>query len=373
MTVVAGIIVSFVFLATKTISPPLTKIFTVDLGDATTALATPLPADPTTNPTDPYDPQPLRVGTIGAAVYHRPFCPFAKRAIGLHGLENRINFWTREQVANSGRVADSYCMSSVFDCSTVTPIEFATAGNDPFCGANIDRRYYDVSGVDATIAGKTLCKLQGYIGVFVDDPSNCKNGVIVGSSTSCDQAACSACTQNCDTAPECVGCVKVTMAILNKLALGKGDATGDGQEDIDDYLYYHECYSGENVSATMPCVNVFDWDDDGDVDVDDYANFVFSYDSGNKNWAIATFPQASFPDTSINPPRLELPLRVGTEGSQYYHRLDCPSVNNSWATWGADRRMDFYSWDQVEGTTRIPDTIVCLPGVRANPSGTWQD
>jgi len=324
-----------------------------------------VPPTPTTNPADPYSPMPLRVGTVGATTFHRPFCPYAKQSLATHGVEKRINYWTREQVADSGRPGDSYCIAEVFDCAGVDPMDFASSGNDPWCGANIRSSHFHVEGVDAALAGKTLCNLQGRIGVFVDDPVYCVNGKIRGSDPSCDEAACGACTTDCVI--PCAGCVRVTMAALNKVTLAMGDANADGQADLEDYLYYHECYSGP-VAATIPCQNVFDFDSDADVDVNDFDLFVQAYNTGNVSWANANYPNAV-----INPPQPELPLRVGTEGSQYYHRIDCPSVNNSWQTWGIDRRADFFTWDQVESSGRIPDTTVCLPGTRSNPSGSLQN
>ena len=340
----------------KIVSPATFKPFVANL---TTTQAT--LSQSTTNPADPYNPVPLRVGTIGATVYHRLYCPYAKQSLATHGAANRINYWTREQVADSGRPADTYCMAGVFDCSNIEPAEFATSGNDPWCGANIRSTNYIIDGIDASIAGKTLCSLQGRIGVFVDDPSACVNGSIRGSNLSCDRAACEACTIDCDTA--CTGCVKVTLAPLNKITFGMGDANRDGQADAEDYLYYHECYSGP-VAATIPCQNVFDFDNDTDVDTIDFDLFVQAYNTGNKSWATTNHPNAI-----INPPGPEFPLRVGTEGSVIYHRIDCPAVNKSWQTWGIDRRVDFFSWDQIEASRRTPDTNVCFPGTRDNPSG----
>ncbi len=320
---------------------------------------------PTINPTDPYNPMPLRVGTIGAIYFHHPFCPHAKQSLATHGLEKRINFWTREQIAESNRSGDHFCLAGTFDCSNVQPAEFAISGNDPWCGANIRNSHYAVTGVDAAIAGKTLCQVQGRIGIFVDDPDNCISGAIRGSSSSCDQETCGACTADCETV--CDGCTKITMALLNKVTLFMGDANKDGQADLEDYLYYHECYSG-HIAATIPCQNVFDFDNDTDVDAIDFDLFVRAYNTGNASWAAANYPEAV-----INPPKPELPLRVGTEGSQYYHRLDCPSVNNSWQTWGINRRVDYFSWEQVEASGRVSDAAICLAGNRSNPSGSLQN
>lgn len=321
-------------------------------------------SEPTINPSDPYNPMPLRVGTVGASTFHRPFCPYAKKSLETFGLEKRINYWTREQVAESNRPGDSYCLASVFECH-ISPVEFATSKNDPWCGANIRATHYSVEGIDEKLAGKTLCSLQGRLGVFVDQPEYCINGAVRASRPSCDKEACEACTTDCETA--CLNCVRVTIAPLNKVTLGMGDANRDGQTDIDDYLFFHECYSGWET-ASIPCQNVFDFDEDHDVDIDDFDLFVHAYDTGNESWAIVNHPGAV-----INPPKPELPLRVGTVGSNYYHRLNCPSVNNSWSTHGLSKRVDFFTWDQVEASGRIPDTRVCLAGTRQNPSGSLQN
>lgn len=333
---------------------PMVRPFEVDMA-----------SEPTINPTDPYDPMPLRIGTVGASAFHRPFCAYAKQSLVNYGLEKRINYWTREQVAESGRPGDHFCMAMVFDCSDITPEEFALAGNDPWCGANIRRDHIDVAGIDAAIAGKTLCSIQGYIGVFVDDPNNCIDGNVRGSLPDCDQEACGACTADCETV--CEGCTLISLAPINKVTLGMGDANADGQENLDDYLFYHECYSGP-IAATIPCQNVFDFDGDADVDTADFDLFVGSYNSGNAEWAAINHP-----DAVVNPTKPELPLRVGTDGAGLYHRLNCPSVNASWERHGIEKRADFYNWEQIESSGRLPDTAVCFAGTKSNPSGSLQD
>ncbi len=329
------------------------------------AAVTQTSSGPTTNPPDPYNPMPLRVGTVEATTYHQPFCPFAKNSLAIHGLTKRINYWTREQVAESRRPGDDYCLASIFDCSDVKPADFVTLNNDPWCGANIRRSVLNVTGVDTVLAGKTLCSMQGYTGIFVNKPENCINGAIKSSGPGCDQAACSACTTDCDVV--CVDCVRGTVALLNKVTLGMGDGSGDGEADIDDYLYFHECFNGP-VAATSPCQNVFDFDADGDVDETDFDLFVTAYNSGNKSWA-----KISHPDAMIDAAKLEIPLRVGTDGSTIYHRIWCPAVNNSWQTYGLGKRADFFTWDQVEQSGRNPDMNICLPGTRNNPSGSIQN
>lgn len=303
--------------------------------------------------------EPLRIGTIGSDIFHRPFCPHARQLLIDHP-EKRINYFTREQIANSGMKPDSYCFADIFDCSDMSPIDFVNSGNDPWCGANISRRNYDMIGIDS-IVGKTLCNLQGYIGIFVDDPLHCVDGKIIGSQFTCNFEVCSACVEE-DCAEACIDCIRVTLVPLNKITLGLGDANRDGELDSNDSLYFHECYSGASAPATQSCVNVFDWDGDGDVDEDDLARFT-GYQSGNPKWVSMNYPLAV-----INPERSPLPLRAGTEGLPDYHRLDCPSVNASWADLGLEKRIDYYTWKQIEDSDKVPDNV-CFAGTRINPSG----
>jgi len=321
-----------------------------------------VPTQPVTNPTDPYSPMPLRVSTVGAGIYHRPFCKYAKKALITHGLPKRTNYFTREQVANSGRTADIYCIAGAFDCSDVAPADFAASGNDPWCGANIRLARYNAFD-DVALAGKTLCNLNGFIGTFVDDPAHCIEGKVQSNDATCDQVACAACTIDCTSI--CDGCVIITQSIFNQMTLGMGDANRDAQANITDYPYFHECFSGP-IAATIPCQNVFDYDKDADVDEDDFDLFASqSYNTGNVSWAAANFPTAV-----VNAPKPEHPLRVGTSGSKIYHRIDCPAVNGSWERHGMDKREDFATWSQVEASGRIPDTDVCFSGTRDNPSGS---
>lgn len=353
-----GILVSYsLYMVPKQIKVNPTKIKSF-------ALVTEQATDqPVTSPTDPYSPMPLRVGTVGAGIYHRPFCKYAKQALITHGLPKRTNYFTREQVAANGRIADTYCIAGIFDCSDVTPAEFAASGNDPWCGANIRLARYDAYDAVA-LADKTLCSLDGFIGIFVDDPAHCVDGKVQSSDVTCDQTACSTCTVDCSAI--CDGCVIVTQSIFNQITLGMGDANRDAQADKKDYPYFHECFSGP-IAATIPCQNVFDYDKDADVDEDDFDLFADqSYNTGNVSWAAVNFPTAV-----VNAPKTRHPLRVGIEGSQYYHLHDCPSVNASWTTWGIDKKEIFSTWSQVEASGRIPDTNAskCLAGTRDNPSG----
>jgi hypothetical protein len=59
-----------------------------------------------------------------------------------------------------------------------------------------------------------------------------------------------------------------------------GDYDADGDVDLDDYAEMADCLAGPDAAPAPPapecvdaCLSVFDWDDDGDVDLDDYADF----------------------------------------------------------------------------------------------------
>ena len=46
--------------------------------------------------------------------------------------------------------------------------------------------------------------------------------------------------------------------------------------------------------------------------------------------------------------------KVHTEGAVYYHKITCPIVWDSWERNGWEKRIDFYTWEQVEASGRIP-------------------
>ncbi|MCP4249294.1 MAG: hypothetical protein GY778_19810 [bacterium] len=59
-----------------------------------------------------------------------------------------------------------------------------------------------------------------------------------------------------------------------------GDADGDGDVDLDDHAVFFDCMAGPDTapSPTPPttpqdCLNVFDFDDEADVDLFDFAAF----------------------------------------------------------------------------------------------------
>ncbi len=55
-----------------------------------------------------------------------------------------------------------------------------------------------------------------------------------------------------------------------------GDANQDGNVDLDDFAILADCFSGPNrVPAQTSCLDVFDYDDDGDVDLLDFSRFEF--------------------------------------------------------------------------------------------------
>ena len=51
-----------------------------------------------------------------------------------------------------------------------------------------------------------------------------------------------------------------------------GDYTGDGNVNLDDYANFPACLTGPGGGAPMPC-DIFDFEPDGDVDLDDFAGF----------------------------------------------------------------------------------------------------
>ena len=55
-----------------------------------------------------------------------------------------------------------------------------------------------------------------------------------------------------------------------------GDGDCDGNVDIDDFVILADCLSGPNrVPAQSGCLEKFDYDDDGDVDLVDFSRFEF--------------------------------------------------------------------------------------------------
>ena len=54
-----------------------------------------------------------------------------------------------------------------------------------------------------------------------------------------------------------------------------GDYDHDGNVDLADFAWFQKCFSGEGPTDVSPCCRVFDAEADDDVDLDDFALFVF--------------------------------------------------------------------------------------------------
>ncbi len=108
---------------------------------------------------------------------------------------------------------------------------------------------------DAVPAGMHLCVLQGYIGLFVADPDECRDGAIQ------------------------VGTL-VTFARVNKIVGGIGDANMDGDCNADDLAAIVSCVE----SPEPDCVCTFDYDGDNDVDLRDFQGFQVAFGTGNSRW-----------------------------------------------------------------------------------------
>ena len=77
----------------------------------------------------------------------------------------------------------------------------------------------------------------------------------------------------------------VSFTLLPDPAAVPGDADGDGNVDLDDYSGLFDCLAGPAIapSPTCPitpqgCLNAFDFDDDTDVDLFDFAMFTIAFD-----------------------------------------------------------------------------------------------
>ncbi len=387
---------------------------------------------------------PLRVGTEGAGIYHRPFCPHAQRALEIHGPSMRIDFWTRQEVAASNRDPDHICQAGIFDCS-IDPLTFLDAGDEPYCGIHL-RRSSLILDFTEIPEDYVLCDVTSYMAVWVP-PGNCSVGNIIvaeriphnvvsgiartadgvftsGEPTSAQDTTFTLVFDQtfldgnpvpdnnynyfCDAHPnlETNGYVTVDVSLAqnpdpyivnvkdlffdpNELIIaigdtvqwvwesndipmvlsalnmiengGMGDATGDANCTPTDYPFFHVCFGDDGIPATLSCQRVFDWDEDEDVDLSDFENFVAALGTGNETWMAENWPAASFNRGQ------EIPLRVGTEGANLYHKPDCPAVLNSWNIYGIQSRRDFYTWEQIDNTGRVPDTDVCM----ANEGAPW--
>lgn len=288
-----------------------------------------------------WEPLPLRMAIKGENIFHRPFCPAIKDAIASQGESVIVPFYTRSALStcDAAMEAHSGCKAEYFDCSKQTPEDFATDRCDTWCGQNIRR---DDFGGETVPPDKDLCSINGYIAVFITpgDPCAADGSLEEGQ--------------------------EITLAYINMIPGKIGDANHDGDCDYDDYPYFHACYQGEGVVVNTACQNTFDYDKDGDVDDLDFEAWDANLETGNTYWAENNWPDAHIIDKGYVSPV----LRSSIEGSNVYHRPDCPVFIQEWETAGISSRRDFFSWDQIpEGMT--PDVTTCHAGSESDPSGSW--
>ena len=67
------------------------------------------------------------------------------------------------------------------------------------------------------------------------------------------------------------------IGVFTLLPAAKGDADGDGDIDLSDFLDARACYSGAGNMASLRCYSIFDWDGDLDVDLADYVRLQNAY------------------------------------------------------------------------------------------------
>ncbi len=69
------------------------------------------------------------------------------------------------------------------------------------------------------------------------------------------------------------------------LNTGLGDYNGDGRTDLDDFVHFASCVTGPVNGGYLPCCEAFDFNIDGDVDLDDMRTFqgIFERSKGISN------------------------------------------------------------------------------------------
>ncbi len=267
-----------------------------------------------------FNPMPLRVGTEGALIYHRPFCPYAQRSLDMHGAVKRINWFSIDEIPGN-RTPDQFCLAGAFECPE-DPAVFAAG--DGLC--QIDRRYGEIPTIDPA---NTVCFWHGYT-LLVVDAANCDSGTIITT----------------DGDP-----VDIDFVYLNAIPNAIGDANGDGDITEADFEYLVACYTDEGISSSLNCQACFDYDEDGDVDLRDFQTFIGDLDTGNSAWVNSNYPDASQLISR------DIPLRVGMIGSDLYHREGCRYVENSRATYGTHLYIEFYTREQIESSGRQPNIV----------------
>lgn len=264
-----------------------------------------------------FDPMPLRVGTVGAQYYHRPFSPTAQRSLVTHGAEKRINYYSIDEIP-SNRIPAPDSRADVYEVPD-EPSAFVLGEV-----YKTIRREYMVPDVPP---GNIICTWAGHIAVAVP-PDNCDSGQL---------------TTPAETE------LQIQMMYINAIPSGIGDATGDGNVDEDDFPYLIACYSGDGTAASQNCANCFDYDLDSDVDYNDFQSWFAEDGEGNRAWMAANYP------TAVEKPQKTYPLRVGMIGSNLYHRPDCPAVLRSRDNHGWHKFIEFYTREDIEASGRSPD------------------
>lgn len=121
---------------------------------------------------------------------------------------------------------------------------------------------YEDTGIE--VEGKYLCRLQNYMGLFVDDPNQCHEDESID-----------------------VG-ILVTLAPVNKIIGEIGDTNMDGDCDKEDVPGFIDCLNGIS-NPEFNCFCTFDYNDDLKIDLRDYQQFQLAFGSGNTSWREETY------------------------------------------------------------------------------------
>ena len=278
-----------------------------------------------------FNPMPLRVSTAGSTTYHQPFCKYAMQSLVRYGPSKRVNYFSIQSIP-ANYTPCQYCMADVYDFpSSMSPAEFIRRGQEVY---PVVRREHQ--GASAP-AGTVVCQWKGYIAVAVP-PEACEQGTI-----------------NAIAGTP----LQINTFTFNGISLGIGDANQDGKVDAADFPYLVAAYSGTNP-ATPVAQALFDFNRDGKVDMADFQSWFSELGSGNNLYAAQFWPTAvEAGETPMHP------VRVSIQGSNKYHMPDCPAVKRSWDTYGYDKAIGYFSWDEVEKSGKTPDTVGGTSGCNA--------
>jgi len=109
------------------------------------------------------------------------------------------------------------------------------------------------------IVDKYLCGVQGYMATYVNEVKDClgRNNVPVNT--------------------------EITFALINKIKEGGiGDADMDGNCNFNDIKPFLDCIKG--VGSYFTCNCIFDWNNDSEINLSDYAVLQRVIGSGNSYW-----------------------------------------------------------------------------------------